>query len=299
MSNAQTQYHGIILKGIGGFYYVEAADAVFECKARGIFRKEKITPLVGDAVTFTVNEKGENTIDCIAPRKNSLVRPPLANIDQLFIVVSTCSPAPSTLVIDKLTAIACRKGIEPVIVISKSDLENAQFLEKIYRSAGFTVVVVSGITGEGVDSIRPLLCGKISAFTGNSGVGKSTLLNAINPQLGLSTGEISEKLGRGRHTTRHCELFRIAGNGYVADTPGFSSLDMERYEIIMKDELPTCFPDFRPYLGECKFTSCCHVNDKGCAIVQAVHDGKIEKSRHESYIAMYQNVKDLKEWELK
>lgn len=299
MENAQVQYNGIILKGIGGFYYIEAADTVFECKARGIFRKEKITPLVGDRVSFTINEKGENTIDKIESRKNSLIRPPLANIDRLFIVVSTCSPAPSTLVIDKLTAIACRKDIEPVIVISKSDLEDAQVLEKIYRNAGFSVAVVSGVTGEGIEEVRPLLHGKISAFTGNSGVGKSTLLNAIDPHLGLSTGEISEKLGRGRHTTRHCELFHVEGGGYVADTPGFSSLDMERNEIIMKDELPECFPDFHPYLGQCKFTSCCHVNDKGCAIAQAVNDGLIEKSRHESYVAMYHDVKDLREWELK
>lgn len=299
MSSAQTSYSGIIVKGIGGFYYVEATDTVFECKARGIFRKERITPLVGDRVLFTVNEKGENTIDSIEPRKNSLVRPPLANIDLLFIVVSTCSPVPSTLVIDKLTAIACRKNITPVIVISKSDLKDAQFLEKIYRNAGFQVAVASGVTGEGVAQIRPLLHGKISAFTGNSGVGKSTLLNAIDPRLGLSTGEISEKLGRGRHTTRHCELFPVEGGGYVADTPGFSSLDMEQCEIIKKDELPECFPEFLPYLERCKFTSCAHVKDKGCAVVQAVNDGEIEKSRHESYVAMYEAVKNLREWELK
>lgn len=298
MENA-AQYNGRILKGIGGFYYVEAADAVFECKARGIFRKAKMTPLVGDMVKITVNPLGENTIDEILPRKNSLIRPPVANLDRLFIVVSTCLPAPNTLVIDKLTAIACHKGIQPVLIISKADLEDAQKLVDIYSSAGFPTFAVSSLDGEGTEAVKQLLKDGVNAFTGNSGVGKSTLLNAIDSRLGLATGEISDKLGRGRHTTRHCELFRLESGGYVADTPGFSSLDLERYELIKKDELAGCFPEFEPCFGECRFTSCTHVNDKGCAIVEAVANGEIQKTRHESYIEMYKDAKNIKEWECK
>lgn len=297
MENA-AQYNGRILKGIGGFYYVEAADTVFECKARGIFRKTKISPLVGDLVKITVNPLGENTVDEILPRKNSLIRPPLANIDRLIIVVSTCSPAPNTFVTDKLTAIACHKGISPVLVISKADLNDAQRLVDIYSCAGFPTFAVSSLDGEGTQVVKEILTDGISAFTGNSGVGKSTLLNAIDSRLGLATGEISDKLGRGRHTTRHCELFPLGG-GYVADTPGFSSLDLERYEHIKKEELPDCFPEFAPYLGKCRFTSCTHVNDKGCAVVEAVENGEIQKTRHESYVAMYQAAKNIKEWECK
>lgn len=298
MTHMEDMNEGKIIKGIGGFYYVETADAVFECKARGIFRKEKITPLVGDNVTFTIHENGENTIDKIEPRKNSLIRPPLANLDQLIIVASTCSPSPSTLLIDKMTAIACKKGIEPIIVISKADLSNADELAEIYKTAGFKTFTVSSVKDEGTEEIKSVLAGKVSAFTGNSGVGKSTLLNSLDSRLGLSTGEISEKLGRGRHTTRHCELFKVCG-GYVADTPGFSSLDLERCEIILKDDLPYAFHDFLPYLDDCRFSSCTHQHDKGCAVLQAVENGEIAKSRHESYIAMYEAVKNLKEWELK
>lgn len=296
----QTTYdQGMILKGIGGFYYVEAADTVFECRARGVFRKDKMTPLVGDKVKITINPSGENTIDGILPRKNSLIRPPLANLDRLVIVVSTCAPVPNTLVIDKLTAIACHKGIAPILVISKADLEDAEKLAEIYRCAGFPTFVVSSVNGEGIDGVKGILSDGISAFAGNSGVGKSTLLNAIDSRLGLATGEISEKLGRGRHTTRHCELFALESGGYVADTPGFSSLDWERYERIRKEELPECFPEFQPYLGQCRFTSCTHVNDKGCAVVEAVARGEIQSTRHESYIAMYQDAKNIKEWECK
>lgn len=290
---------GKIIKGIGGFYYVESADIVYECKARGSFRKQKITPLVGDNVEFSVNENAENTIDAICPRKNELVRPPLANLDTLFIVSSVTDPKINTLIIDKLTAIAEHKNIEPVIVITKTDLDSSYTKYKeIYEKSGFTVIACNNITGEGCDAVKSMLKGKISAFTGNTGVGKSSLLNALFPHLELPTGETSKKLGRGRHTTRHCELFKVEG-GYIADTPGFSSLDFERCEKILKDDLPYCFRDFRDYLGECKFNSCSHINDKGCAVVQAVKDGIICDSRHNSYISMYNDVKDIKEWENK
>ena len=287
---------GKIIKGIGGFYYVETADGVFECKARGSFRKQKITPMVGDDVEISVRQQGENTIDTISERKNFLLRPPLANLDRLFIVSSIVEPSVSVYNIDKLTAIAQRKGIESIIVFTKTDL-NADY-EKyavIYRKAGFKTVLCRK-DKSGADEIRDLLEGKISAFTGNTGVGKSTLLNLIEPSLNLPTGETSKKLGRGRHTTRHCELFKVAG-GYVADTPGFSAIDFEKSERILKDDLPYCFKDFLEYLGQCRFNSCSHVADKGCAVCQAVEEGKISESRHNSYIQMYNEVKDIKEWE--
>lgn len=295
---AEQSFNGIILKGIGGFYYVEAAGAVFECKARGVFRKKRITPLAGDRVQITVTDDGtENTIDEIFERKNFLKRPPVANIDSLIIVVSTVSPRPSTFVIDKLIAVAEYKNIEPIVVFTKADLESAQKLFDIYKLAGISCGMVSNKTGEGVEEVRSLLSGKICAFTGNSGVGKTSLLNALDPALSLATGEISEKLGRGRHTTRQAELFKTCG-GYIVDTPGFSALDFEKDQVIRKDELAECFREFRPYLGLCRFSTCSHTCDKGCRILQAVEDGEISRSRHDSYVEMYQAAKELKEWEL-
>lgn len=291
---------GRLIKGIGGFYYVETADAIYECKARGIFRQKKITPLVGDLVSMTINENAENTLDAIKERKNSLVRPPLANIDQLFVVASVVDPAINTFVLDRIIAIAEHKSIEPVIVITKIDLDSSyQKYYDIYTKAGFKVILCDNKSGEGADEVKALLKDKVSAFTGNTGVGKSSLLNAIDSRLAIETGKTSKKLGRGKHTTRHCELYKVAG-GYVADTPGFSSVDFERCERIMKDDLPYCFREFEPYLTDCKFqTNCSHINDKGCAIAKAVNDGAISQERHESYVELYNEVKDIKEWELK
>lgn len=291
---------GRLIKGIGGFYYVETADAVYECKARGIFRKQKITPLVGDLVSITVNSNGENTIDTIYPRKNFLVRPPLANIDILFIVASVVDPAINTTVIDRITAIAEYKNIEPVIVLTKIDLdEGFSKYRDIYTKAGFRVILCNNNTGRGSDEIRSLVDGKICAFTGNTGVGKSSLLNSVDSRLNLETGETSKKLGRGKHTTRQCRLFKV-GNGYIADTPGFSSVDIERCEKILKENLPCCFREFQPYIDKCKFqTNCSHITDKGCAVVEAVKKGEISAERHQSYIDMYNEVKDIKEWQLK
>ncbi len=292
--------NGRIIKGIGGFYYVEAADTVYECKARGAFRKKKITPLVGDLVTITLNDNAENTIDDIKERKNSMVRPPLANLDQLFIVSSLVDPAINTFVLDRLIAIAEFKNIEPVIVLTKCDLDNSfKKYTDIYSTAGFKTIICDNTAGTGADEIRNMLSDKVSAFTGNTGVGKSTLLNVVDSSLSLETGTTSRKLGRGKHTTRHCELFKVAG-GYIADTPGFSSVDFERCERILKADLPYCFREFAPYLSECKFqTNCSHINDKGCAVVEAVKAGDISKSRHDSYVQLYNEVKDIKEWELK
>ncbi len=295
---ADKTLNGIIIKGIGGFYYVEAAGEVYECKARGAFRKKKITPLVGDNVTITVREGKENTIDEIKERKNFLIRPPVANIDTLIIISSVKEPVPSLLVIDKLTAMAVDKGIKPCVVFSKSDLGDSSEYEEIYKTAGIPVCSVCNKTGEGVEKVKEMIGEGITVFTGNTGVGKSSLLNSIDERFSLATGEISDKLGRGRHTTREVTLYHI-GNGLVADTPGFSSLDIqESSEVIVKENLPFCFPEFEEYLGRCKFTSCSHTVEKGCLILDAVNEGTIHQSRHNSYKQMYTDVKDLKEWEL-
>ncbi len=289
---------GIILKGIGGFYYVEAANTIYECKARGIFRKKNNSPLAGDNVRISIPSEGFPAIEEIYPRRNSLKRPPLANIDTLVIVCSTIDPTPNTIVIDKMTAAAVDNDIEPVIVISKSDLKSGTKLADIYRKSGFRVFEYSSNDINSALEIRPIFKDKITAFAGNSGVGKSTLLNTLYPQLSLDTGEISEKLGRGRHTTRTVELYKLDG-GYIADTPGFSTVDIERFNMIEKDNIQYCFPEFKDYLTMCKFTSCSHTCEKGCCIIDAVNRGEIPESRHKSYVAMYNEVKDIKKWQLK
>lgn len=289
---------GIIVKITGGFYYVEVNDSIYECKARGVFRKRGCTPLVGDYVTIEVPENdGYCSISSVKERKNSLVRPALANLDVLVIVSSIVEPVANTYIIDKMISAAVDKGIEPVVVFSKSDLSDCTHLLEIYRKIGIKCIEYSSVTKIGLDEIQNVLTGKISAFSGNSGVGKSTLLNALFPTLELATGEISDKLGRGRHTTRTVELFKCFG-GYVADTPGFSTVDLDRYEIIRKENLQYCFPEFSDYINECKFTSCAHLCEKGCAVISAVEDGIIPKSRHESYVRMYNEVKDIKDWQL-
>ena len=289
---------GILLKAIAGFYYVEAGDSIYECKARGIFRKNNMSPTVGDRLAFEIISEGKGVITEILPRKNLLIRPQVANIDRLFIVSSHDTPVPSALVIDRLTAIACENDIEPIIVFNKVDLGTMSYWKDLYTSAGFKTILTSGANGKGCDEIKALISGKISAFTGNSGVGKSSILNKILPELNLKTGEISEKLGRGRHTTRHVELFPAFG-GYVADTPGFSSLDIEKTMPLKKENLQFTFPDFNDWLGECRFTSCTHTGEKGCAVAQAVLDGKIQQSRLDSYRMIYNEIKDIKEWERK
>lgn len=290
---------GLVRKGIGGFYTVETPEGIYTCTARGKFRKARISPYAGDRVRILGEEDGTGALEEILPRKNFLVRPPIANIDQLFIVTSLRDPSPDPLILDKTIAAAELEQIAPVLVLTKTDLDDASPLQKIYSVAGIPCFAVSSVTGEGVDQVGALLEGRISAFTGNSGVGKSTLLNALFPDLQLKTGEISQKLGRGRHTTREVELYKLEGGGYVAGTPGFSTFDIERYRMTDKEKLAFGFREFTPYLGACQFSSCSHTCEKGCAVLQAVEEGKIPRSRHESYCAMYQEVKDVKQWQQK
>lgn len=290
------QLDGIILKGIGGFYYIKADDVVYECKAKGIFRKNRISPLAGDYVKITVRDNGENTIDEINERKNSLVRPQVANVDQMLLVSSVVQPTANTLVMDKLIAIAEKKKIEPIIVFSKSDLADSGELTQTYRKAGFTVFSLSKEDND-VDAIKSLLKDKVTVLTGNTGVGKSTLINKLSPELSLATGEISDKLGRGRHTTRQAELFSLFG-GYVIDTPGFSSLDFINNDVILKEDLQFYFREFDKSIGECQFVDCSHVCEKGCAILERVKNGDIPASRHSNYVSIYNEIKDIKHWQL-
>ncbi len=279
-----------IVKGIGGFYYVKTADGIVECRAKGIFRRRGVTPVAGDRVRLE-HEAGTAVIAEILPRKNVFVRPPVANVDQFFIVASTVQPVPSTLVIDKLSAIAVDRGAQPVLVITKGDLYGADALAQCYTTAGFPVLCVNAATGEGLAPLRDMLAGKLSVFSGNSGVGKSTLLGALMPGCELETAEISQKLGRGRHTTREVVLYEAHG-GLVADTPGFASLDMARAAAIPKENLELAFPDIARLFGQCRFTGCSHLSEVGCAVREAVHRGEIARTRYESYAALYEQAKE-------
>ncbi len=285
--------NGIIIKCLGGLYTVESPDGIYECKARGVFRNKGISLYVGDHV-----EISDGVIMNVLERRNSIIRPPLANLDQLIFVVPTCEPSPNLLLLDKFIAIAEYKKILPVIVITKVDLADSAQLEKIYGSIGIDVLKADYENESTIERIKNQLTGKISAFTGNSGAGKSTLLNAIDPSLKIPTVEISKKLGRGRHTTRHAELYKLSG-GYIADTPGFSTFETNKYDIIRKEELSGCFTEFAGYADKCRFKDCSHTCEKGCAVIEALNEGKIQKSRHDSYCAMYEEAKQLKEWELK
>lgn len=292
---AEEIYEGVVLKGVGGFYSVRLGERLIACSARGKFRKDRITPYAGDRVRFTADTNDEGRLLEILPRRNFLTRPPLANLDKLFIVCSMADPRPNPLILDKTIAAAELQGIEPLLIFTKTDLSAPDALLGIYQAAGFHCYTAeNGVCGE---DLRAELEGCVSAFTGNSGVGKSTLLNAILPGLAQETGETSRKLGRGRHTTRQVELFEVNG-GYVADTPGFSAMDMERYVPLTAAELPGGFREFEPYLDACRFTSCTHTVERGCAVLDAVKAGKISRSRLESYIAMYNEVKEVREWQI-
>ena len=289
---------GIIVKAIAGFYYVKIDEAIIECKARGRFRNSGTSPLVGDIVSISL-DGNKGAIEEVIPRKNFLLRPPIANLDKLFIISSSVTPTPNTLLIDRMTVICKYKGIDPIIVFNKSDLADLEAYKQIYLNAGFKTIVCSAVTGEGIDEIKSELSGCVSAFTGNSGAGKSSILNLLFPHLKLNTAEVSEKLGRGRHTTRHTELFSHNYDGFVADTPGFSAIENEKSDIDFKEALPTLFPDFYDFFDKCRFHDCKHISEKGCGVLEATLSGQIQKTRYDSYCAIYNELKDIKPWEIK
>lgn len=289
---------GQIFKALSGFYYVDGGDTVITCRARGKFRHEKTAPLVGDRVEITLLPDGTGAVDAIRPRKNQFHRPAVANIDLLVIVASGAVPVTDPFLIDRMTALAERQGCECVICFNKWDLERPQELFEVYAAAGFPTLRVSAETGEGIAELEALTANKVCAFTGNSGVGKSSLLNAIEPGFRLPVGEVSEKLGRGRHTTRHVELFRLKNGAVVADTPGFSAFEEEGAGCA-PEELAPAFREFAPYLEGCRFTGCSHVKEKGCAVLVALKEGKIAQSRHDSYVRLYRQAKEIPEWERK
>lgn len=286
---------GLIVKSLSGFYYVRAEDKIIECRARGVMRKNGVTPLVGDRVKISVSD-GLSSVDEIVGRRNFLVRPPVANVDRLYIISSYENPSPNTLLIDKQICTCEKQGIEPIIVLNKCDEGNFDEIRDIYVKAGFEVYIISCKTGEGISAIKQSLKCGISVFTGNSGVGKSSLLNTLLPELNLKTGEISDKLGRGRHTTRHVELFDIGDGCLIADTPGFSTVECEP---MLKESIAPLFREFDDFLGGCKFTSCSHTCEKGCLVIDAVNSGKIARSRHESYCELYKEASMLNDWEVR
>jgi len=283
-----------IIKSVRGLYTVVSPDGVLtECPARGILRKKGSEPYVGDHVRME-----DGVIAEVLPRKNEIIRPPLANLDQLVFVVSMCDPQPNLRILDKFIAVATFKGIKPLLLLTKLDLAPCEEIYQLYSSIGIPILLVDYQNSESLEAVRAAFSGKISALTGNSGAGKSTLLNALDASLAIPTGEISQKLGRGRHTTRHAQLYPLASGGYIADTPGFSTFDTMRYAIIRKEELADCFTEFSDFADDCRFHDCSHTCEKGCAVLEAVEEGKIPKSRHESYCAMYDEARQIKEWAL-
>ena len=290
---------GRIQKALSGFYYVDTGTEVLTCRARGKFRKDGVSPLVGDRVEVRELGNGEGFVEAILPRKNAFTRPAVANIDQLVVIASGAIPKTDPFLIDRVAAIAALKGCEVIILLNKCDLDSADSLYQIYRAAGFQTLRVSAQTGEGLEELIPLISGKLSAFTGNSGVGKSSILNALDPEFHLQVGEVSDALGRGRHTTRHVELFRLSCGAEIVDSPGFSSFETEELNLELKHRLPETFREFAPYLGQCRFVGCSHTKEKGCAVLEALRAGKIQPSRHASYVRLFEELKPLQDWQEK
>ena len=289
---------GRIVRSLSGFYDVLTPAGVITSRARGILRKAESIPLTGDMVEITV-EKGKGMVERILPRKNSFVRPAVANVDALVVFAANVNPVTEPFLIDRVAAIAGDQEVQVILCVNKSDLDPALDLVRIYKNAGFPVISTSAETGEGVEELRQIIHGKLTAFTGNSGVGKSSILNRLCPELALPTGEVSEKLGRGRHTTRHVELYSLDAETLVADTPGFSSFDTDQMDVILKENLQYAFPDFGAYIGKCQFHDCSHRKEPGCAVRLAVGAGELETSRYDSYLRLYEKASQIKQWELK
>ena len=290
---------GRILKALSGFYYVDTGTELLTCRARGKFRKDGISPLVGDRVEVRELGNGEGFLEKILPRRNAFTRPSVANIDQLVVIASGAIPKTDPFLIDRVASIAALKECDVIVLLNKCDLDQADALYEIYHAAGFPTLRVSAETGEGLEELKGLLTGKLSAFTGNSGVGKSSILNALDARFQIQVGEVSDALGRGRHTTRHVELFRLDFGAEIMDTPGFSSFESEELNLELKHHLPETFPEFLPYLGACRFVGCSHTKEKGCAVLDALKKGEIQKSRHVSYLRLHEELKPLKDWQEK
>ena len=288
---------GRIIRSLSGFYDVQTPEGVITCRGRGTLRHAGQTPLTGDMVEISI-QGGKGMVQKILPRKNRFIRPAVANIDALVVFAANANPVTEPFLIDRVAAIAGDQEVPVYICINKCDLDPAVDLARIYIHAGFPVILASAQTGEGVEQLRDLIKGKLVAFTGNTGVGKSSMLNALCPELALATGEVSEKLGRGRHTTRHVELFPLGGGTFVADTPGFSSFDTEQMDVLLKENLQYAFPDFGEFLGGCQFHDCTHRAEPGCAVRLAVENSEIEKTRYDSYLRLYEKAEKVKLWEL-
>ena len=290
---------GRIEKALSGFYYVNTGGETLQCRARGKFRREGLSPLVGDWVQVRELGNGEGFVEAVEARRNQFARPAAANIDQLVILASAAIPVTEPYLIDRIASIAALKSCQVLLCLNKCDLDSADELYDIYSRSAIPVLRVSAVTGQGLDALREAIRSKLSAFTGNSGVGKSSVLNALLPSLALPVGEVSKALGRGRHTTRHVELFSLGEDTYIIDTPGFSSFDTAEMDLALKQHLPETFPEFAPYVDDCRFTGCTHTKEKGCRVLQAVKDGLIPVSRHRSYVRLYDELKDVKEWQQK
>lgn len=294
---------GKIIKSTGGLYTVECdntEECVYECRAKGTFRKERITPLTGDRVTFLASEDGTGFITEIGERKNSLIRPAVANVDLLIMVVASAKPDPDIFILDQLTAIAQFNGIDVMLVINKCDIKNGEELAEIYRNSGIDVLCVSANEqenyGEQLDYIRNKAEGKTTFFSGASGVGKTSLLNALYPGFSLATGEISRKIERGKHTTRLTQLFKVGEKTYIGDTPGFSMVDVVGFNLLTFEGLLGSFPDIEKYSEGCRYTDCTHVCEDGCSVMAAIERGDVEKTRHESFVKLYNELKNVKPW---
>ena len=289
---------GRIVRSLSGFYDVKTDSGLVTCRARGILRKEGNSPLTGDLVEITA-EHGKGMVEKILPRKNRFIRPAVANIDALVVFAANVNPVTEPYLIDRVAAIAGDQNVPVILCVNKCDLDPAVDLVRIYEHAGFTVICTSAETGDGVETLMQQISGKLVAFTGNSGVGKSSILNRLCPELNLATGEVSEKLGRGRHTTRHVELYCLGDDTYVADTPGFSSFDTDQMDMILKENLQYAFPDFGPYIGKCRFDDCSHRKEPDCAVRTALTVGAIEQSRYDSYLKLYEKASQINLWERK